>query len=112
MTVIIILALLALLLGAAELFIIPGFGLAGIGAIICAIVDAFLIYNTYGAIPCLVAVLVGLMVLFLPFPPVAAFSAAMDGMLPTAAVAVVISVAFRNVLLFMSIRIVFVLFLF
>ena len=34
MTVIIILALLALLLGAAELFIIPGFGLAGIGAII------------------------------------------------------------------------------
>ena len=63
MTVIIILALLALLLGAAELFIIPGFDLAGIGAIICAIVDAFLIYNTYGAIPCLVAVLVGLVVL-------------------------------------------------
>lgn len=49
MTVIIIFALLALILGLLEIFILPGFGVSGIGAIISAIIDIVLIYNAYGA---------------------------------------------------------------
>lgn len=48
MTVILILAALALVLGILEIFIFPGFGFAGIGSILCALVDAVLIYQTYG----------------------------------------------------------------
>lgn len=48
MTVILILAALAIVLGFIEIFIVPGFGLAGIGAIVCALADAVIIYNTYG----------------------------------------------------------------
>lgn len=48
LTVIIILAAVALLLSLLEIFVLPGFGIAGIGAIICAVVDAVLIYNVYG----------------------------------------------------------------
>ncbi len=48
MTIIIILAVLALVLGLLEVFIIPGFGFAGIGSIVCAVIDAVLIYQGYG----------------------------------------------------------------
>ncbi len=63
MTIIIILAVLALVLGLLEVFIIPGFGMAGIGSIICAIIDAVLIYNTYGLGWACAAVVVALIVL-------------------------------------------------
>lgn len=48
MLFILILAALALAFGILEIFVLPGFGIAGIGAIICALVDAILIYYTYG----------------------------------------------------------------
>lgn len=48
MTIIILLAALALVLGILEIFILPGFGIAGIGAVICALIDAVLIYQAYG----------------------------------------------------------------
>lgn len=48
MTVILILAVLALVLGLLEIFIFPGFGISGIGAIACAIADVVLIYQDYG----------------------------------------------------------------
>lgn len=63
MTVIIILAVLALVLGLLEIFIFPGFGFAGIGAIVCAVVDVVLIYNAYGLPWAVAAVVVGLLVL-------------------------------------------------
>lgn len=63
MTVIIILAVMALLLGLLEVFIIPGFGMAGIGSIICALVDAVLIYNDYGLGWAIAAIVLALAVL-------------------------------------------------
>lgn len=66
MTILIItFAVLALLLGFLEIFILPGFGIAGIGSIICAIVGAVLIYNAYGLVWALLAVVVGLLLVFL-----------------------------------------------
>ena len=47
--VILILALLALVLIAVEVFIIPGFGISGIGAIVCVVIAEFLIYGEFGA---------------------------------------------------------------
>ncbi len=61
MTAIIIFAAFALALGILEIFILPGFGVAGISSIICAIIDVVLIYNKYGtttAIICTIAALV------------------------------------------------------
>ena len=63
MTIIIILALLALCLGMVEIFIIPGFGVSGIGAILCAGVDAVLIYQEYGFVPAGLSVVAALVVL-------------------------------------------------
>ncbi len=63
MTIIIILAVLALVLGLLEVFIIPGFGISGISAIICAVVDLVLIYNDYGFGWACAAVAVALVVL-------------------------------------------------
>lgn len=63
MTIIIILAVFALLLGLLEVFVIPGFGLAGIGSIACALVDVGLIYNSYGLGWACGAVAIGLAVL-------------------------------------------------
>ncbi len=48
MTVIIIFAAFALALGILEIFVLPGFGVAGISSIVCAIIDVVLIYNEYG----------------------------------------------------------------
>ena len=47
--VILILALLALVLIAVEVFIVPGFGISGIGAIVCVVIAEFLIYGEFGA---------------------------------------------------------------
>ena len=63
MTVIIILAVFALLLGLLEVFVMPGFGWAGISSIACAVADAFLIYNNYGWQWACVAVIIALVVL-------------------------------------------------
>lgn len=65
MTVIIIFAVLALLLGILEIFVIPGFGISGIAAIICSIIDVALIYNAYGVGWAAAAVAVGVAVLAL-----------------------------------------------
>lgn len=63
MTIIIILAVLALVLGLLEVFIIPGFGFAGIGSIVCAVIDAVLIYQGYGLGWACAAVVIALIVL-------------------------------------------------
>ncbi|MFR1987888.1 MAG: hypothetical protein ACLS29_07290, partial [Prevotellamassilia sp.] len=47
-TLIILLAVLTLILGLVEIFLFPGFGIAGIGALICAFVDTALIYQESG----------------------------------------------------------------
>ena len=47
-TLIIIIAVLTLILGILEIFVIPGFGFAGIGAIACALLDTTLIYYQFG----------------------------------------------------------------
>ena len=65
MTLIIVLAVMALLLGFLEIFVIPGFGFAGIASIACAVTDAVLIYNGYGFWPALAAVAAALAVLAL-----------------------------------------------
>ena len=63
MTIIIILAVFALLLGLLEVFVLPGFGWAGIGSIACAVADACLIYADYGWQWACVAVVIALVVL-------------------------------------------------
>lgn len=63
MTVIIILAVFALILGLLEVFVLPGFGWAGIGSIACAIVDAYLIYAEYGVAWACAAVVIALVIL-------------------------------------------------
>lgn len=65
MTLIIILAALSLVLGLLEIFILPGFGFAGIGSIVCAVVDAILIYNAYGLSWACIAVVVAILLLVL-----------------------------------------------
>ena len=65
MTLIIILAALSLVLGLLEIFILPGFGFAGIGSIVCAVVDAILIYNAYGFSWACIAVVVAILLLVL-----------------------------------------------
>lgn len=65
MTLIIILAALSLVLGLLEIFILPGFGFAGIGSIVCAVVDAILIYNAYGFSWACIAVVVVILLLVL-----------------------------------------------
>lgn len=64
-TIIIIIAVLALVLGLLEVFVFPGFGLAGISSIICAVIDVILVYNAYGLGWACVALLTGLALLTL-----------------------------------------------
>ena len=54
---------MALLLALLEIFVIPGFGLAGIGSIVCAVTDVVLVYNAYGLWPAVGAIAVALAVL-------------------------------------------------
>ena len=63
MATILIVALLAILLGLLEIFVLPGFGIAGIAAIVCAVLDAIFIYNQYGALWTVVAVVVAVAIL-------------------------------------------------
>lgn len=65
MTLIIIIAVLVLVLGLLEAFVIPGFGIAGIGSIACALLDVVLIYNSYGLGWACGALVIGIVVLFL-----------------------------------------------
>lgn len=65
MTLIIIIAILVLVLGLLEAFVIPGFGIAGISSIVCALIDVFLIYNAYGLTWAFGALVIGIVVLFL-----------------------------------------------
>lgn len=48
LTLIVLLAVLAVTLGLIELFLFPGFGIAGVGAVISAIICVFVVYNCYG----------------------------------------------------------------
>lgn len=63
MATILIVALLAILLGLLEIFVLPGFGIAGIAALVCAVLDAIFIYNQYGALWTVVAVVVAVAIL-------------------------------------------------
>lgn len=65
MALILILIAAALILGLIELFLMPGFGLAGISAIGCAAAAVAFIYVDYGLAAALVAVVVGLVILAL-----------------------------------------------
>ena len=65
MTLIIVLAVLALVLGILEIFVFPGFGIAGIGSIACAVVDAVLIYDAYGFTTALICTAVGIALILL-----------------------------------------------
>lgn len=63
MTLILILAALALVLAFVEIVIVPGFGLAGMGAILCALIDVVIIYSEHGLLWAVVAIVVALAVL-------------------------------------------------
>lgn len=65
MTLIIIIAVLVLVLGLLEAFVIPGFGIAGISSIACALLDVVLIYNSFGLTWAFGALVIGIVVLFL-----------------------------------------------
>lgn len=56
--IILILALLALVLMAVEVFIVPGFGISGVGAIVCVVVADFFIYKEFGVWAAFFALLV------------------------------------------------------
>ena len=59
---IIVIAVLTLILGILEIFIIPGFGLSGIGAIVCALLDTVLIYYEFGPLWAVVTIIVTIVV--------------------------------------------------
>ena len=61
-TLIIVIAVLTLILGFLEIFIIPGFGLSGFGAIVCALIDTSLIYYEFGPVWAVVTILVTVVV--------------------------------------------------
>ena len=63
MTLILILAALALVLASVEIVIVPGFGLAGMGAILCALIDVVIIYSEHGLLWAVVAIVAALAVL-------------------------------------------------
>lgn len=65
MTLIIIIAVLVLVLGLLEAFVLPGFGIAGIGSIACALLDIYLVYDAYGLGWACGALVIGIVVLFL-----------------------------------------------
>ncbi len=65
LTIILILAALCLILGLIEVMLVPGFGVAGISSVVCAIACAACIYNEYGLWPCAAAVVAGLVFLFI-----------------------------------------------
>lgn len=65
MTLIIVIAVLVLVLGLLEAFVIPGFGIAGIGSIACAMFDIYLVYDAYGLGWACGALVIGIVVLFL-----------------------------------------------
>lgn len=62
-TAILIIGLLTIVFGVVEIFFTPGFGVAGIAAIVCALVDVALVYQAYGAGWAAVAVVIGVGVL-------------------------------------------------
>lgn len=62
-TIILIIAALTLVFGIIEIFFTPGFGLAGIASIVCALVDAVLIYQAYGLGWAAAAVVAGVVLL-------------------------------------------------
>ena len=63
MTLILILAALALVLAFVEIVIVPGFRLAGMGAILCALIDVVIIYSEHGLLWAVVAIVAALAVL-------------------------------------------------
>lgn len=61
-TLIIVIAVLTLILGILEIFVIPGFGFSGICAILCAILDTILVYLKFGPVWAVVTIAVTLTV--------------------------------------------------
>lgn len=62
-TIIIIIAALTLVFGIIEIFFTPGFGMAGVVSIICALIDTVLIYQNYGLGWAVTAVVAGVALL-------------------------------------------------
>lgn len=67
LVIIILLGLLALLLFAVEALVMPGFGVAGVGAAVCTVVADILVYTEYGGAAALVALFVSVAVVLLFF---------------------------------------------
>lgn len=65
--IIILLVVLALLLFAIEGLLLPGYGIAGIGAAICVVAADVMIYQEYGTTAAVLAVLVSTVVVLLFF---------------------------------------------
>lgn len=61
-TLIIVIAVLTLILGILEIFVIPGFGFSGISAVICALLDTLLVYLEFGPVWAMVTIAVTLIV--------------------------------------------------
>lgn len=62
-TIILIIAALTILFGIIELFFMPGFGIAGIASIVCAIIDTILVYKTFGLAWAIVVVAISVLLL-------------------------------------------------
>lgn len=65
LTIIIILGILAFVLGLLEVYLLPGVGVAGIGAALCALADVVLIGSEYGTSAAVVALFAAIAVLML-----------------------------------------------
>lgn len=65
LTIIIVLGILAFVLGLLEVYIIPGFGVAGICSALCALADVLLIGGEYGTTAAVIALFTAIAVLAL-----------------------------------------------
>jgi len=63
LTVIIIVAVLAFVLGLLEVYVVPGFGVAGVCSALCALADILIIGYEYGPVSAVMALFVAIIVL-------------------------------------------------
>lgn len=63
LTVIIVLGVLAFVLGMLEVYVVPGFGVAGVCSMLCALADVLLIGHEYGSVAAVAALFAAIIVL-------------------------------------------------
>lgn len=63
LTIIIIVAVLAFVLGLLEVYVVPGFGVAGVCSALCALADILIIGYEYGPVSAVMALFVAIIVL-------------------------------------------------